>query len=158
MKTDSLLAVLAVAAMMAAPASAASLSDYDVQKVDSWADALAICDITKFLLSEPNLESEVIIASVPGGASVALRRPLFLPPSGFYSDVMRETFERAQASGQVTGAAYSASRNRYALLMLSAYHGTKADQGYLSDRMRLCYALAVDASGRTKAADSTIKH
>jgi hypothetical protein len=133
------------------PASAAGLADYDVQKAESWADALAICDVTKFLLSEPNLASEVIIAPVPGGAQVALRRPYFLPPANFYSEVMKETYERARASGQVTEEAYGAARLRYAKLMLSAYHGSMADKSFLADQMKLCYALASDASGRAKA-------
>lgn len=157
MKATSLVSILALAAVIAVPASAASLTDYDVQKADSWADALAICDVSKFLLSEPNLNSEVIIAPVPGGAPVALYRPLFLPPAGFYSDVMRDTYERAKASGQVTAEAYGAARNHYAQLMLSAYHGTKADLTYLADRMKLCYALAADASGRAKPGKSEIK-
>lgn len=158
MKAKSLLSVLALAAMVGVPASASSLADYDVQKADTWADALAICDVTKFLLTDPNLNSEVILAPVPGGAPVALYRPLFLPPSNFYSDSMRDTFERAQKSGQVTIDAYGAARNRYARLMLTAYKGTKADHDYLADRMKLCYALAADASGRARASKPEPKH
>lgn len=158
MSVKCLLPVLALAAMVGVPASASSLADYDVQKADTWADALAICDVTKFLLTDPNLSSEVILAPVPGGAPVALYRPLFLPPSNFYSDKMRDTFERAQKSGQVTIDAYGAARNRYARLMLTAYRGTKADHDYLADRMNLCYALAADASGRAKAGNAAVKH
>lgn len=128
-------------------ASAASLKDYNVQKAQSWADALAICDVSKFLQSAPNLTSEVIIAAVPEGAPVALRAPLFIPPSNFYSQVMRDTFERARLSGQVTAEAYAAARYRYSKLMLAAYRGAVYDQPFLDDQMRTCYALAGSARG-----------
>lgn len=158
MTARSLFPILALTAMVAVPSSAASLADYNVEKADTWADALAICDVTKFLLTEPNLNSEAIIAPVPGGSSVALYRPLYIPPSGFFSDAIRDTFEMAKKSGQVTLESYSEARKRYAQLMLAAYHGSLGEQTYLADRMRLCYALAADTTGRTTTGKKQIKH
>ena len=140
------------------PASADSLTNYDVRKAETWADALAICDVTKFLLSEPKLDSEVIIAPVPGGSEVALRRPLFLPPTNFYSEVMKETYEKVLQAGQVTGTAYAEARLRYAKLMLGAYHNTPEEKVFLADQMKTCYALAVDALGRARNTKDNSKH
>lgn len=154
MRTKTLLLTSVIALVIGfgvVPASASGLTDYDVQKAETWADALAICDVTKFLLSDPKLDSEVIIAPVPGGSEVALRRPLFLPPTNFYSEVMKEMYERVLKAGQVTPDAYGKARLRYARLMLPAYHGTTADETFLADQMKLCYALAADTSGRARA-------
>ena len=148
------IAMMALAPLAgASPSSAAVLSDYNVQKAETWADALAICDVTKFLLTEPKLDSEVIIAAVPGGAPVALRGPYFIPPSGFYSEVMKETFERVRTAGQVTPEAYNEARTRYTKLMFSAYTNASANQAFLNDQMRVCYALAVDTTGRARKPD-----
>jgi len=138
----------------ASPASAMSLKDYDVQKAQSWADALAICDVSIFLNSGPKLDAEVIIAAVPEGTPVALRAPLFIPPSNFYSNVMRDTFERARKSGQVTAEAYAAARYRYTKLMLAAFQGSTNDLAFLADQMRTCYALAGSARGVKPGAKS----
>ena len=139
----------------AVPASAESMKDFDVQKAQTWADALAICDVTKFLTTDPKLESEVIISSMPSHSQVALHRPYFIPPSSFYSDVMQETFERVRKAGLVTMNAYGAARLRYAKLMLRDYAFADAtDQAFLADQMRLCYALAVDTTGRAQKSKS----
>ena len=123
----------------AVPASAESMKDFDVQKAQTWADALAICDVTKFLTTDPKLESEVIISSMPSHSQVALYRPYFIPPSGFYSDVMQKTFERVRDAGLVTTRSYGEARQRYARLMLGAYGFASAtDHAFLADQMRLC--------------------
>ncbi len=142
---------LSVAMLMAVPASAGGIKDYDVQKAQTWADALAICDVTRFLTTNPKLESDVIIAS--GNSHVALFKPFFIPPSGFYSEVMRETYERVQKAGQVTQDQYGEARLRYARLMLSAFsYDNLADQAFLEEQMKTCYALAVDTTGKAQKA------
>lgn len=147
--------LLAFACIVAgSPAGAMTLRDYDVQKAQSWADALAICDVSIFLNSGPKLDSEVIIAAVPEGASVALRGPLFIPPSSFYSIVMRDTFDRASKSGQVTAEAYAAARYRYAKAMLGVFHGSPNDLAFLADQTQTCYALAGSARGVKPGAKS----
>lgn len=146
------ISIVSLAAMIGAvPSSAASLRDYDVKNADSWADALAICDTTRFLQSDPKLESNVIVSAMPANSHVALYGPYFIPPSNFYSEAMRETFDRVQKAGLVTSESYGAARLRYAKLMLSAYaHATAADQAFLNEQMKLCYALAVDTSGSAR--------
>lgn len=125
------------------PASAQAMRTYDVNNVQSWADALAICDVTKFLLSDPDLSAEVIISSAPDVSAGHLRRPYFLPPNLFYSKVMRLTYESVQKAGQVNDAAYSEARLRYARTMLDTYSRmTQEDRDFLEEQMKTCYALA----------------
>lgn len=152
----SFLLPLSIALLTAVPASAGSIRDYDVQKAETWADALAICDVTRFLMTKPKLESDVIIAS--GNSHVPLYKPYFMPPSGFFSEAMEATFERVRKAGQATPKAYSDARLRYARLMLSAYtDASLADQAFLDDQMKTCYALAVDTSGRAQTAKGGTK-
>ncbi|HUO98755.1 MAG TPA: hypothetical protein VMU01_08800 [Rhizomicrobium sp.] len=137
------------------PTFAAKMTDYDVTKADTWADALAICDVTRFLLSDPKLESDVIIAAAPNDPHVALYKPYFIPPSGFYSDVMKQVYERVLKAGLVTSDAYSKARLHYAQVMFDAYsHDSMADKAFLAEQMKTCYALAVDTSGKAR----NIKH
>jgi hypothetical protein len=151
-KTLLQISIVSLAAMIwSVPASADAMKDFDVQKVDSWADALAICDTTRFLLSDPKLDSNVIISAMPNSSHIALYRPYFIPTSGFYSDAMKETFERVQKANFVTADSYNKARLRYARLMLQAYpYATSADQAFLADQMKTCYALAVDTSGKAR--------
>ena len=133
------------------PVSADPMTTYDVSKAETWADALAICDVTRFLLSEPNLDAEVIISPMPGNVHVPLYKPYFIPPSSFYSDAMRETFERVQKAGQVNTESYGQARMRYTKLMLPAYrYASGADRAFLADQMKTCYALAVDTTGKAR--------
>lgn len=143
--------VTVLALIGSVPASAGSLRDFNVQNTDSWADALAICDTTRFLMTDPNLDSNVIIAAMPGKAHVALYRPFFIPPSNFYSQAMENTFERVRNAGFVTAESYGAARLRYAKLMLSAYpQSSPEDRAFLADQMKTCYALAVDTTGKAR--------
>lgn len=139
-----------------APASAQAMRVYDVNNVQSWAEALAICDVTKFLLSSPDLSAEVIISSAPDVSAGHLRRPYYIPPNLFYSKVMRLTFETVHKAGLVNDAAYSAARLRYARTMLDAYSRMSLDdRDFLEEQMKTCYALAAStrrpAPGKKKA-------
>ncbi len=137
----------------AGPAFAASIRDFDINKAPGWADALAICDVTRFLQTDPDLNIEILISKVPDVANGELRRPYYIPPTHFYSKVMRETFDSVEKTGQVTIAAYTDARYRYARLMLDAYRrATPSDRAFLDDQMKLCYALAVSTQRQNPGA------
>jgi hypothetical protein len=128
------------------PAAAGHMTDFDLDKLGNWADAIAVCDVTRFLLTDPDTSADAIVIPGRGNTRVALYKPLYQPPTNFFSDVMRQTFERVQKSGLVTLDAYSQARVRYAGLMIAAYAGaTLADKHYMSDQMELCYRLATQA-------------
>lgn len=151
--------VIFAVSMGVVPAAAGSMKDFDVQKAETWADALAICDVTRFLMTNPNLDSEVIIAAAPKTTHIALYRPYFIPSSNFFSEVMQETFERVRKAGEVTPEAYAKARLRYARLMIGTYRNSdQADQIFLADQMRTCYALAVDTTGNARGAKAVPKH
>lgn len=139
------IAALFAAAVMAVPSTAAGLRDFDVRNAETWNDALAICDVTNFLLTRPDLGAEVIVASNPEASNGALHRPYYIPPSSFYSAVMKDTFSAVAKAGQANANAYKEARYRYGRAMIDAYRGaTPSDLAFLADQMRLCYALAVN--------------
>lgn len=139
--------VVVLAAMCATPpAIAGHMTDFDLNKLDGWTDALAVCDVTRFILTDPNVNADVIVVGGNGNSHLVLYKPLFVPPNGFFSEIMRETFERIHAAGLTNRELYGQARRRYAGLMLSAYSGASlAEKAYLKDQMELCYHLAARA-------------
>ena len=134
----------ALAAMLgASPAAAGHMADFDLNKLDNWSDAIAVCDVTRFLLTDPDTNADAILVAGRDGTRVALFKPLFAPPTNFFSDVMRQTFERVHKAGFVTPGSYSKARIHFANRMIGAYSGaTLADKHYMTDQMELCYHLA----------------
>ena len=139
--------VVVLAAMCATPpAIAERMTDFDLNKLDGWTDALAVCDVTRFILTEPNVNADVIVVGGKGNSHLVLYKPLFMPPNGFFSEIMRQAFERVHKAGLTNPELYGQARRRYAGLMLSAYSSASlADKRYLLDQMELCYHLAARA-------------
>jgi len=140
-------AALILATMFgASPASAARMTDFDLNKLDNWADALAVCDVTRFLLTDPDVTADAILVSGHDNTHTVLYRPLFAPPTNFFSDAMREAFNNVQKAGFVTSDAYGRARLHYADAMIGAYRSASlADKRYMMDQMDLCYHLAARA-------------
>ena len=136
--------VVVLAALCATPPAAAGhMTDFDLNKLEGWTDALAVCDVTRFLLTEPNISADAILVAGKGNTRTVLYKPFFIPSNGFFSEIMREAFERVHAAGLTNQELYSQARVRYARLMFSAYPGaTPAEKAYLKDQMELCYHLA----------------
>jgi hypothetical protein len=153
-KARSCIFFMTVAAILgSAPADAGSMSRFDITKVQSWEESLAICDITRFLVTEPTLNTEYIISAAPEVSSETLRGPYFIPSGGFYSKVMRQTFDVLEGAGRANMARYGEARLRYAKAMLGSYpNASTADKSFLADQMKLCYALAVNTRQQAQQA------
>ena len=137
--------VVACVAVLAlcGPARADHLSDFELNKLNNWADAIAVCDVTRFLLTDPNLQAEAIVVAGRGNTYTVLYKPLYAPPTNFYSEVMREAFENLRKAGQITLDGYSHSRIVYAGRMVDAYRSAALGEKHaLADQMDLCYHLA----------------
>lgn len=147
MRITAKLGACALAAMLGTtPALAGHMNDFDLNKLDNWSDALAVCDVTRFLLTEPDVNADAILVSGHDNTRVVLFRPLYAPPTNFFSDAMREAYENVHKAGFVTPESYGRSRIHYANLMINSYRGaTLAEKRYLVDQMDLCYHLAARA-------------
>jgi hypothetical protein len=145
-----LLASLLVAAVvLSCSARASHLADFELGKLENWADAVAVCDVTRFLLIDPDLHADTLVVPGRGNSVTALAKPLYMPPSNFFSEVMRETFENLRKAGQVTPEAYARARLFYASRMIDAYgSATLSEKHALADQMELCYHLAARAGGK----------
>jgi hypothetical protein len=139
--------VLVFAVLLAAsPAAAGHMTDFDLNKLDNWPDALAVCDVTRFLLTNPDLNADAILVTGQKNTHTALFKPLYTPPNFFFSEVMREAYENVHKAGFVSFDSYTQSRIRYAGRMIDAYRGaTLAEKRYMADQMDLCYHLAARA-------------
>jgi hypothetical protein len=137
------LSVIVILATLSCPAQAGHLSDFDLNKLDNWADAVAVCDVTRFLLTDPDLSSDILVVAGRGNSVTTLTKPLYVPPTNFFSEVMRETFENLRKAGQVTTDGYATARLRYARRMISVYRSaTLGEKHALTEQMELCYHLA----------------
>ena len=136
-------ATVITALLLATPATAGHLTDFDLNKLNNWSEAIAVCDVTRFLLTDPDTTADVIVVPGRDNSHTALYKPLYQPPTNFFSDVMRQTFERVAKAGQTDRASYARARIHFASQMISAYSGaTLADKHYMADQMELCYHLA----------------
>jgi hypothetical protein len=136
-------ALIAAAALSAVPAGAEKLSDYQLDKLNGWAEAIAVCDVTRFLLTDPDIGADAILVAGRDNTFTTLYKPLYMPPNAFFSEVMHEAFDKVEKAGQVTSDAYGRARIHYAGPMLSAWRSaTLAEKRALADQMDLCYHLA----------------
>jgi hypothetical protein len=134
----------ALAAMLSmAPALAADMSEFDLNKLNSWADALAVCDVNRFLLTEPDVNADVLLVPGNDNSRIALYHPLYVPPSSFFSSVIREAYNNVRKAGLVTPESYHKARIHYAGRMISVYRSASfADKRHMRDQMELCYILS----------------
>lgn len=144
--TVKLFALACMAQLGVSPAAAEHMTDFDLNKLDNWSDAIAVCDITRFLLTNPDTSADAILVTGRDNSQVTLFKPMYAPPTNFFSDVMRATFDRVQKAGFVTLASYNRARVHFASQMISAYaDASLADKRTMADEMELCYHLAVRA-------------
>jgi len=136
-------ALLSAFAAQPAPAGPQPITAYNLNSLDNWSDAIAMCDVTRFLLTDPDLTADVIIERDGTQGSETLYAPLYIPPSNFFSKAMQETYINLRKAGLVDAQSVGKARIRYARVMQSSYrHASVADKNYLLDQMDTCYRMA----------------
>jgi hypothetical protein len=117
------------------------LAPLDVNKAQNWGEALAACDLTLFLLSDPDVTASTIIA--PGAGSPRfLYPPLYMPSNLFYAPSLLEAFETLRARGEVDRKSVADARYRLALTIVPSFRrGDTVEKTFLADQMKLCNVL-----------------
>lgn len=140
----------ALAAGSAHAAAPPLLAPLDVNKAQGWGEALAACDITRFLLTDPDVTASTIIA--PGdGALRVLYPPLYTPPNLFYAPSLLEAFETLQARGEVDRRSVVDARYRLASTIVPRFRkGDTAEKLFLQDQMKLCNVLTDGVAQQSK--------
>ena len=137
-----------VALLVAAPGHAAEPSIFaplDINKAKGWGDALAACDMTRFFLSNPDLEAGTIIA--PGGS--ILYKPLFIPEKVLYTPSLLEAMNTLVTVHQVTRDDVVQARFAFASTLIPKFHKAgEVDKDFLKDQMKLCNVLTDDVKKR----------
>lgn len=144
------LLALAVGGPAAAATPAERLSRFDVGAAQSWADALALCDLTAFLRTRPALDADVVLVEDMGGRmGQALYGPRFTPASLFFDTRVRRTFERLAAAGEVDRRSVGEARRRHDMPMFREFRAASGeDIAFLEAQAELCAALSVDVARR----------
>jgi hypothetical protein len=149
---QTLLAAVAMA-LVAGPSLAAEPTTLalDINGLQNWADALAACDMTSFLMSDPDLEAGTIIA--PGvGSGRILYRPLYLPPNLLYAPSLLQSFEVLEAKGEVDRKSVVDARYKFASAIVPKFHkASEADKAFLVDQMKLCNVLTDGIMAKPRA-------
>ena len=144
--TDCVCAAVCAMSLTFTPAVAGRLADFQLEKLNDWSEALAVCDVTRFLLTDPDVRADVILVAGHDNSHTALYKPLYIPPNSFFSEVIHEAYENVRKAGHITPTAYSRARIHYAAQMLDAYRSASPAEKYtLMDQMDLCYHLAARA-------------
>ena len=147
---QTLAAAVSFAALLAAPPSHAAqtsfLAPLDINKAKGWGDALAACDMTRFFLSNPDLEAGTIIAPGDGGI---LYKPLFIPMKLLYTPSLLEAFNTLELVGQVKREEVVQARFQFANTLIPQFHKAgEVDKAFLKDQMKLCNVLTDDVKKR----------
>lgn len=135
-------------AQAASPPAPPLLAPLDVNKAQNWGEALAACDITRFLLSEPDVSASTIIA--PGdGALRTLYPPLFMPPNLFYAPSLLQAFQTLEGRGEVDRKSVADARFRLANAVVPRFRkGDTVEKAFLADQMKLCNVLTDGVEGQ----------
>ena len=152
MKPAAQLLAALVAALAAAPAASANEtpSTFDVASAAGWPEALAICDVTRFLAKQPNLDADVILAvDDQTGWLRPLYGPRFTPPNLFYDSEIKTAFYRLERAGEANRKGFSEARTRYGQQMLRAFRRyTASDRRFLDQQSQVCGRLTEQVRAR----------
>ena len=140
--------LMAVLCGGAAPAQ--SLEPFEVARAEDWAQALALCDLTRFVQSEPKLDADVILTRDDGtGQFRPLYGPRFMPPNLFYDGEVKRAFFRLERAGEVNRRSVSAARFALDRPMLRTFRRIgAAERRFLDDQSETCSALLTDVRAR----------
>lgn len=135
------IAVLAAAPVRAGTPPPPLLAPLDVNKAQGWGDALAACDLTRFLLTDPDVTANTIIAPGEGSLRI-LYPPLYTPPNGFYAPSIQEAVQTLEKRGEVDRKSVIDARFRFASAIVPKFRkGDTVEKAFLTDQMKLCNVL-----------------
>ena len=138
----------------AAPAQAAhpEWERFEVTRAQGWPEALALCDLTRFLLSRPALDADVILTRDDNtGDFRPLYGPRFLPPNLLYDGELRRTFFRLQSEGETDRRSVGEARFRLDRAMFKAFRRGNVEQRlFLENQAETCSALTAQVRSRPR--------
>ena len=124
------------------------LASLDVNKAQGWGDALAACDLTRFLLTDPDVTANTIIAPGEGSLRV-LYPPLYTPPNGFYAPSIQQAVHTLEKRGEVDRKSVIDARFRLASAIVPKFRkGDAVEKAFLTDQMKLCNVLTDGVAAR----------
>lgn len=138
-----LILALAAVGALAGPAAAIprqALTDFDVTRITGLADQLAVCDLTAWLMTEPNVEADVIYVSDRADTRLwPLRYPYYRPLNVMVDEDLRNTFHSLESRGVLRRQEVAKARTRYDRDMIESYRrSTMTERVFLHDQRRTC--------------------
>lgn len=139
-----------IAVLLTGAASRPEWARFEVAAAQGWPDALALCDLTRFLLEHRELEADVILSRDHNtGQFVPLYGPRFMPPNLLYDGDLRRAFFQLQSAGETDRRSVGEARFRLDRDMLRAFRRRNSEQRrFLEDQAETCSALIADVRTR----------
>ena len=142
--------LLAVVTGLAVAGASAPLDRFKLERAGGWAESLAVCDLTRFLLEQRELDADVILARDDRtGQFRALYGPRFLPPNLLYDADLRRAFFRLEGAGEVSRRSVGEARFQLDRPMLRAFRRMRSeDRLFLEAQSERCSALLAEVRTR----------
>lgn len=123
---------------------------FEVAGAPGWPEALALCDLTRFLLEHRELDADVILARDDNtGHFQPLYGPRFMPPNLLYDGELRRTFFRLQSAGETDRRSVGEARFQLDRPMLRAFRrGAVPERRFLEAQAETCSALVAEVRTR----------
>ncbi len=144
------IAPFACTAALLTAAAAPTPGLFDVEQAQGWAEALAVCDVTRFLVTRPDLDADVILATDEStGWMRPLYGPRFMPPNLFYDGEVKRAFHRLERAGELERNAFVEARARVDRPMMRRFRQQRAsDRRFLEMQSDVCDALEAQVQSR----------
>jgi hypothetical protein len=139
-----------------APASAAErpTPNLRVEQAEGWAEVLALCDLTRFILTA-DLSADVILRPDPrGGDLEPYYAPRFRPPHLLADTQMTNLYDRLERRGDVTRSAVARARAAVDGPMIEGHRILSSEKRRrLEDQSATCHFLADEVRRQVASAD-----
>jgi hypothetical protein len=135
---------LSAGAVLATATQAASrepLTKFAIAPERGAADTLALCDLTAFLETDPNLDADTIVAPDDRGRGFRqpMRHPWFRPPDLVFDNKVRRAVQRLEGAGLIRREAIANARASYDAQMLDSWrYSTPAERRFLDAQLNRC--------------------
>lgn len=141
---------VAAAVLLAGAAPQETLSRFDISRAEGWSEALALCDLTEFLLTDPALSADVILARDDGtGQFRPLYGPRFIPPNLLYDGDVKRAYYRLRRAGEVDARSVGEARSAVDRAMLRAFRRySSTERRFLEKQAETCDGLLTDVRTR----------
>lgn len=132
----------AVSAQAQGVANNYDLSRFDVRQTQDLPAQFAICDATRFLRTDPDLDADLVYVRRDDGRLDLLLPPYFVGGPEWYDEDLERAYRRLRQRGQISFEAVREARHAIGRDMVKAFDHVSGDERrFLDAQSRACDSL-----------------